>query len=85
MITGACGNRGRRLVRRLPELMPQGGLVLACLNAPELTTEFLIDVFSRECPTGTYEERLVPSADFPDVNPEQQLKLLVFRVPPVAV
>ena len=74
-----------RLVRRLPELMPQGGLVLACLNAPELTTEFLIDAFSHECPTGICEERLVPSADFPDVNPEQQLKLLVFRVPPAAV
>lgn len=70
-----------RLVRRLPELMPQGGLVLACLNAPELTTEFLLDIFTRECPDCVYQQRLAPSADFPDINPEQQLKLLVFRLP----
>ena len=48
-----------RLVRRLPELMPQGGLVLACLNAPELSTEFLLEAFSRECPLGTLLEFLV--------------------------
>lgn len=70
-----------RLVRRLPELMPQGGLVLACLNAPELPADFLLDVFRSECPACVFEERLVPSADFPDINPEQQLKLLVFRLP----
>ena len=48
-----------RLVRRLPELMPQGGLVLACLNAPELSTEFLLEAFSRECTLGTLLEFLV--------------------------
>jgi Predicted SAM-dependent methyltransferases len=70
-----------RLVRRLPELMPQGGMVLACLNAPELTTEFLQGIFLQECPNCIFEQRLAPSQDFPDVDAEQQLKLLVFRLP----
>lgn len=70
-----------RLVRRLPELMPQGGSVLACLNAPELSAEFLRDIFNEQCPACEFVERLEPSADFPDANPQQQLKLLVFRAP----
>lgn len=71
-----------KLVRRIPELMPEGGQVLACLNAPELTTVFLRDLFASECPGAQLEERLTPSPDFSDINPEQQLKLLVFRYQP---
>ena len=69
-----------KLVRRLPELMPAGGLVLACLNAPELNEDFLKAQFVQQCPSAQFVERLVPHADFPDVNPEQQLKLLVYRL-----
>lgn len=70
-----------RLVRRLPELMPDGGDILACLNAPELGVEFLREVFAQECPSCEFVERLIPHADFPDVDPERQLKLLIFRLP----
>lgn len=70
-----------KLVRRLPELMPAGGEVLACLNAPELSVEFLVEQFAAACPSAQLIERLTPSADFPDVDPERQLKLLVFRLP----
>lgn len=70
-----------RLVRRLPELMPEGGMVLACLNAPELNVEFLHEVFLQECPACLFEQRLTPSTDFPDISPDQQLKLMVFRLP----
>ncbi len=77
-----------KVVRRLPELMPDGGLVLACLNAPELPEAYLKEQFERECATASFCERLAPSADFPDINPEQQLKLLVYQLPraaPVAI
>jgi len=69
-----------KVIRRLPELMPQGGLVLACLNAPELSDEFLKNQFSEYLPSADYVERLAPHPDFPDINSEQQLKLLVYRV-----
>lgn len=71
-----------RVVRRLPELMPDGGLVLACLNAPELGLEFLTAVFAEQCPGCTLLQRLEPHEDFPDINPDQQLKLLVFDYQP---
>ncbi len=69
-----------KVVRRLPELMPGGGLVLACLNAPELSEAYLKQQFEEQCPAAVFVERLTPSADFPDVEPQQQLKLLVYRV-----
>jgi 23S rRNA (cytosine1962-C5)-methyltransferase len=70
-----------KVIRRLPELMPQGGLVLACLNAPELSDNFLKDQFTAQLPQAIFLERLGAHSDFPDINPEQQLKLLVYRIP----
>ncbi len=70
-----------KVVRRLPELMPAGGLVLACLNAPELREGFLKQQFVEQCPQAKFVERLQPHVDFPDVDPEQQLKLLVYQLP----
>ncbi len=70
-----------KVIRRLPELMPQGGLVLACLNAPELSEGFLKQQFDEQCPQAEFIERLQAHADFPDIDPEQQLKLLIYKIP----
>ena len=72
-----------KVIRRLPELMPRGGLVLACLNAPELSDAFLRQAFTENCPSAKFVQRLPPHADFPDVNAAQQLKLLVYCLPAV--
>lgn len=70
-----------KVIRRLPELMPMGGLVLACLNAPELSDGFLKNQFSVQLPQAEFVERLAAHPDFPDVDAEQQLKLLVYKIP----
>ncbi len=70
-----------KVIRRLLELMPEGGLVLACLNSPELGEGFLRQVFTENCPAAEFVERLQPHKDFPDVDPEQQLKLLIYKLP----
>ncbi len=70
-----------KVIRRLPELMPNGGMVLACLNAPELSDGFLRQQFDEQLPMAEFIERLAAHADFPDINPEQQLKLLVYKIP----
>lgn len=70
-----------KVIRRLPELMPQGGLVLACLNAPELSDGFLKVQFAEQLPQAEFIERLAAHSDFPDVDPAQQLKLLVYKIP----
>jgi 23S rRNA (cytosine1962-C5)-methyltransferase len=69
-----------KLVKRLPELMPNGGLVLACLNNPDLSSSFLTELFSVYCPGSIFKQRLAPHEDFPDIHPERQLKMLVFEL-----
>lgn len=76
-----AGKDYAKVIRRLPELMPQGGLVLACLNAPELGDAFLRQAFIENCPGAGFVKRLQSHPDFPDVEPAQQLKLLVYRLP----
>ncbi len=71
-----------RVIRRIPELVVPGGEILACLNAPELGEAFLTELFAAESPQCRFVERLVPSPDFPDSNPDRQLKLLVFCYEP---
>ena len=73
-----------RLMRRLPELLRPDGHVLLCLNAPELSTAFLMDQM-RECaPELIFEQRLPNPEAFADVSAERALKVLVFRAPPVS-
>lgn len=69
-----------KVLRRLPELLPAGGDILACLNAPELDSQFLLDLFSEHCPQASWQGRLNPSPDFPDIDPERALKLHHFSV-----
>jgi len=69
-----------KLVRRLPELMPSGGLVLSCLNNPDLNADFLIETFRSDCPQAEFLYQLLPHVDFPDKEPERQLKMLVFSL-----
>jgi 23S rRNA (cytosine1962-C5)-methyltransferase len=71
-----------KVIRRLPELMPHGGHVLACLNAPELDVDFLKQLFNDHCVEASFIERLQPHEDFPDIEPAQQLKLLIYYLPP---
>ncbi|MBT3480160.1 MAG: methyltransferase [Opitutales bacterium] len=71
-----------RVVRRIPELLKPGSEVLACLNAPEMGEGFLRQAFVEMCPECEFVERLASSPDFPDVDLDRQLKLMVFRYSP---
>ena len=72
-----------KIIRRLPELLPEGGLALACMNAPELSDEYLKNLFQEHLSAAKFIERIAPHADFPDVNSQQQLKLLVYDIPAI--
>ncbi len=70
----------QKVVRRLPDLLSPKGQILACLNAPEFDSQFLKGVFDEFAPALRLEQSLEPSEDFPDINPEQQLKLQVYTL-----
>ncbi|HTN30466.1 MAG TPA: class I SAM-dependent methyltransferase, partial [Pseudomonas sp.] len=62
-----------------PELLTEGGCVLACINAPDIDAGFLIDGMATEAPTLRFEQRLANPPEFADIDPEGGLKAMVFR------
>lgn len=67
-----------KIVNKLPELLATDGLVMACLNSPELDFDFLRELFDR---VGGFEEQeVIPVPDsFPEVDKNKGLKTVVFK------
>ncbi|MGY3570041.1 class I SAM-dependent methyltransferase [Vibrio paucivorans] len=68
----------KRILRKLPELLSEGGQVLACVNSPVVNCAFLIDSMKEEAPTLEYQYRLDNPPEFADSDSEASLKALVF-------
>tara|TARA_R110002167_G_scaffold50342_3_gene146602 strand:- start:320 stop:1297 length:978 start_codon:yes stop_codon:yes gene_type:complete len=71
-----------KLARRFGELLPDGGDLLACLNAPYLDEAFLREVMAEYCPEAEFIERLAGRFDFPERNLDRSLKVLHYRLKP---
>ncbi len=69
-----------RVLRRLESLLPEGGDILACLNAPELGEAFLTTLFVKESPSAKLVGRLPNRVDFPEKNPQRSLKMLHYTL-----
>ncbi|MBD8473116.1 class I SAM-dependent methyltransferase [Pseudomonas sp. CFBP 8770] len=68
----------QRVLRRLPELLSESGVVLACMNDPALGPEFLVDELRREAPALRLRRRLDNPPEFADIDPASGLKAMVF-------
>ncbi len=68
-----------RLLKRLPELVAEGGELLLCLNAPELTSDFLKQQVMETAPSLTFVERIDNPEVFDDIDMEKALKVLRYR------
>lgn len=73
-----------KVIRRLPTLLRPGGFALLCLNAPELTTDFLLEQVKEGVPNNElcFVERLQNPLAFASAFPEKALKVLVFQYKP---
>ncbi|MDC5703886.1 class I SAM-dependent methyltransferase [Vibrio europaeus] len=69
----------KRILRKLPELLAEGGEVIACVNSPQVTSQFLIDSMQEEAPQLSFVERLDNPQEFEDIDPEASLKVLRFK------
>jgi 23S rRNA (cytosine1962-C5)-methyltransferase len=70
-----------KLLRRLPDLLDDGGHALLCLNAPELDVAFLQDLVQEHAPQLQFVERVANPAVFADVSADRALKVLVYKLP----
>ena len=68
-----------KIIKRLDQLANENCIVLSALNAPELDTDFIKNIFQEFAPTFIFEERLDNLKTFPSNNEEKSLKNLIFR------
>ncbi|MCG8673052.1 MAG: class I SAM-dependent methyltransferase [Pseudomonadales bacterium] len=66
-----------KLPRRLNELISENGIVMTCLNAPELDSEFLKRLMAEH--GFRFLERIDNPAVFKEIDPEKGLKVLLFE------
>ncbi len=68
-----------KIIKRLDQLAAPECTVLSALNAPELDTSFIKDLFKENAPEFHYVERLENLESFPADNEETSLKNLIFK------
>ncbi|MCY1202820.1 Ribosomal RNA large subunit methyltransferase I [compost metagenome] len=69
----------QKILRRLPELLTEDGVVLACVNDPAIGPDFLVQGMATEAPELRFVERLENPPEFADIDEDAGLKALVFR------
>ncbi|MDD2652280.1 MAG: class I SAM-dependent methyltransferase [Sulfurimonas sp.] len=67
-----------KIIKRLHEMSMEGSMVLACLNAPELDSNFLIRLFGELASEFTFVKRLENVQEFASQEEERSLKNLLF-------
>ncbi|WP_435249023.1 class I SAM-dependent methyltransferase [Vibrio sp. nBUS_14] len=70
----------KKILRRLPELLTEGGEVVACVNSPAVSPNFLIETMAEEAPSVEFIERLDNPPEFVDVDVDSSLKVLRFKI-----
>ncbi|QQX78684.1 class I SAM-dependent methyltransferase [Shewanella sp. KX20019] len=68
-----------RLLKRLPDLLATEGDILLCLNAPELSIDFLKEQVASYSPSLKFYEQMDNPAVFEDIDPNKALKVLRYR------
>ena len=68
-----------KIIKRLDQLAAENCTVLSALNAPELNTDFIKDLFKENAPDFVYVKRLENMESFPSSDNERSLKNLIFQ------
>ena len=67
-----------KIIKRLSELSSDECTLLACLNAPELGSDFLREIIERHAPAFRFVQRLANVEEFHGIDEERSLKNLIF-------
>ena len=71
----------KKIIRRIPEFMNPGSLLMLCLNSPDLSERFLFDTVAGECPECKFKESISTPEVFREAVTGKGLKVLVFEYP----
>ena len=68
----------KKIIRRIPEFMNPGSLLMLCLNSPGLESDFLKQTVAAECADCHYVTEILPADVFSNVKQEKGLKILIY-------
>lgn len=68
-----------KLLRKLPDFLTPTGEVVACLNGPHLSPDFLQELFGTIRPELALQQRLQPGDDFPETDSNRGVWLFHYR------
>ena len=68
-----------KIIKKLPQLASEHCTLLACLNSPNLSSGFLIELIEKYAPSFVFEKRLENVAEFASADEARSLKNLVFQ------
>jgi 23S rRNA (cytosine1962-C5)-methyltransferase len=68
-----------KIIKKLPQIASDECLLLACLNSPELESDFIIQMMQEWAPSFHFVKRLENVAEFKSIDEEKSLKNLVFQ------
>lgn len=71
-----------KIIRRIPQLVKPEGLVMLCLNSPDLDEQFLFDTVQTECADCQFIERVDPPKVYREAHHGKGLKVLIFKYVP---
>ena len=69
-----------KIMRRLAELLSEGGMALLCLNSPDLDFQFIYDCLAEHCPQAKVIDVITPEVHFINKNPDQGLKCVLVKL-----
>jgi len=68
-----------KIIKKLSLIASTKCTVLACLNSPQLTQEFIIDIFKQKAAEFTFIKRLENVDEFKSLDENRSLKNLIFK------
>ncbi|WP_457748640.1 class I SAM-dependent methyltransferase [Sulfurimonas sp.] len=68
-----------KIIKKLPQIASEDCILLACLNAPDLESDFLIKMIKEWAPSFEFDQRLQNVREFASSNEDRSLKNLVFQ------
>jgi 23S rRNA (cytosine1962-C5)-methyltransferase len=69
----------KKIIRRIPEFMNSGSLLMLCLNSPDLDADFLKKTVEEECADCRYITEIKPPEVFIEAMPGKGLKVLIYE------
>jgi len=69
----------KKIIRRIPDFMQPGSLLMLCLNSPDLDTDFLKQTVADECPNCHYLTEITAPEVFVEAMAGKGLKVLIYE------